>query len=407
MPLPKKLDCLRCVCGQRKEAEEAAGFHDVGGPAYPVPSQADGAAAASSPSVARASSQADGVAAVSSPSVAQTSSQTDGGAVVSSPSVVQAPSQADDGAAAASSPSVAPERADTDGAPLASASRTKFGFLWLCEEAEKKGVPSSVLRTYLRRFQPPAHANALPDSPVWAAMLEHVVAWSQDQTTEPACPEQLKDYQRLAAAANVPESYAFQDLVAPGGGTEIPETALRGITIPMLEVIADRAERERAAAEARGEPWPLRPDGSRVPLDGSNLYEVTAHVIKPATRRFERSLVELMSSGVLAPDLFVSHWWGESLRVTIVCLRQLCKDTGRDEEATVFWICAFALRQHDVAGELLGGVTTSPFVRALYVAEAAVSVVDARGKYFKRCAPPASHAPHPPASRARRPCASP
>mmetsp|Transcript_9622 Transcript_9622/g.28154 ORF Transcript_9622/g.28154 Transcript_9622/m.28154 type:complete len:501 (-) Transcript_9622:46-1548(-) len=60
------------------------------------------------------------------------------------------------------------------------------------------------------------------------------------------------------------------------------------------------------------------------------------------------------------------------------------KDRGLDPATTPVWVCAHALNQHDLGAELAGGVRSGPFVRALALADGAVSIVDENGEYFTR-----------------------
>ena len=70
------------------------------------------------------------------------------------------------------------------------------------------------------------------------------------------------------------------------------------------------------------------------------------------------------------------------LRACCAC-RLVCAVLGLS--ATVLWqVCAYALRQHSLGTELQGGVLTSPFMRALQLADGTVVIVDKHGVAYTR-----------------------
>ena len=94
---------------------------------------------------------------------------------------------------------------------------------------------------------------------------------------------------------------------------EIPKTEERTISLAQLETIAVHIERRLGAGEVwmvsrpgEGEWWKRKDYELREPLEAT-LYDVCDHVIKPATRPFHCSLVELMADGAQRPDYFVSQ----------------------------------------------------------------------------------------------------
>jgi hypothetical protein len=84
--------------------------------------------------------------------------------------------------------------------------------------------------------------------------------------------------------------------------------------------------------------------------------------------------------------VFLSHFWGESQANFIACLEQYVTDHGHHgaDEDTLFWVCAFANNQHQIGEELQGGVESSPFVRAIAMADRMVTIVDPDGVVFTR-----------------------
>jgi len=117
------------------------------------------------------------------------------------------------------------------------------------------------------------------------------------------------------------------------------------------------------------------------PLIGSacrpNMYDLVETIIKPLTKARLVSYAELLEP--LAPQVFVSHWWGEEF-VCFVRALQLFAGTYLSQEShalpdstdasnalaeanLAFWVCSFANRQWEV--NLGSTLHESPFERAL------------------------------------------
>ena len=107
-------------------------------------------------------------------------------------------------------------------------------------------------------------------------------------------------------------------------------------------------------------------------MERPNMYDVVAEIIKPRTRAKLVAYAELLEP--LAPQVFVSHWWGEEFVSFVQALRlfakvftiqahplALCEVTP--EEHVAFWVCSFANRQWEV--NLGNTLQESPFERAL------------------------------------------
>jgi hypothetical protein len=172
-----------------------------------------------------------------------------------------------------------------------------------------------------------------------------------------------------------------------GGGCTILETALRGISLRQLKNIFPRA---RALCVSEG--WPSYSpqsgswDGAPIEPDNLNLYELVHYYIEPQTKERKCSMVELIADGPQPPDYFVSHWWGESQAHFIACLEQYVTDHGHlgVDEDTYFWVCAYANNQHELGAELDGDVRSSPFVRAIALADGMVTIADGEGAVLTR-----------------------
>jgi hypothetical protein len=248
------------------------------------------------------------------------------------------------------------------------------------------GVSADALRTYVAACSLPLGAGA----PEWARWHDELVRWHRAGT-----PLELLAIETHLALETDPEPGglppADDGIPLPDGfarlrdpsvkGARVKATEQRGLTILQLEALFAEGKRR---CTANG--WRDKRTGKRVTAKTLNLYHMVDFVVKPATEAANCSAAELVSSHAQLPQWFVSHWWGEPVADFITCLKVLCADKGLPIETTTFWVCAYALNQHDVEGELRGGVQDSPFVRALLLADGAVSIVDSQGQYFTRCA---------------------
>ena len=101
------------------------------------------------------------------------------------------------------------------------------------------------------------------------------------------------------------------------------------------------------------------------------------------------SFSQLVNPFGLDVHCFVSHFWGHNWTSTVTAL-DLWADSNYDKltsekEALVFWICLFALNQHDVAEEVGENPQQGPFNAALAQATGgAVMVLDEEVKPFSR-----------------------
>ena len=101
------------------------------------------------------------------------------------------------------------------------------------------------------------------------------------------------------------------------------------------------------------------------------------------------SFSQLVNPFGLFVHCFVSHFWGHNFTSTVTAL-DLWADSNYDKltsekEALVYWICLFALNQHDVAEEVGENPQQGPFNAALAQATGgAVMVLDEEVKPFSR-----------------------
>ena len=102
------------------------------------------------------------------------------------------------------------------------------------------------------------------------------------------------------------------------------------------------------------------------------------------------SFSELVNTWGLFVHCFVSHYWGHDFSSTVKAL-DLWADANfkkmqcRQQQSVVFWICLFALNQHDLAEEVGENPMQGPFNAALaHASGGAVMVLDEAANPFRR-----------------------
>eukprot|EP00435_Cladocopium_sp_Y103_P041805 s2860_g11.t1 len=142
-----------------------------------------------------------------------------------------------------------------------------------------------------------------------------------------------------------------------------------------------------------------------------NLYSLDAYVVSPmskpghcAARDHDRagsvppatdkmSFSSLLNPHGLLVHCFVSHFWGKLFSETVTALRLWAEQyqrsgaqgAGTCPKSVVFWICLFAVNQHDVAYEVGDSPMQGPFNAAIAKAKGgAVMVLDQDINPFKR-----------------------
>ena len=157
-------------------------------------------------------------------------------------------------------------------------------------------------------------------------------------------------------------------------------TEERGITVGQLRDVYEAIEEccvRDGWTDIKGEP--LAPE--RVVL-----YDCVRYLVKPCTAEEKISYVEFVATDKEAqrPKWFVSHWWGHPVLRTLRCIEQHAADHGYDEHQA-YWVCAYAINQHDVSDDVRKDPTLSPFARAIELVEGRVlSIFDAEGVTLSR-----------------------
>jgi len=102
------------------------------------------------------------------------------------------------------------------------------------------------------------------------------------------------------------------------------------------------------------------------------------------------SYAQLLNPEGLEVDYFVSHFWGHPFEQTVQALTKFSegvyKNIGKDNpDEIIFWICLFAVNQHQKAKEVGSSLEHAPFNVALAKAKyGAVMVLDDQAKPMKR-----------------------
>ncbi len=176
------------------------------------------------------------------------------------------------------------------------------------------------------------------------------------------------------------------DCLHPPNAPALPlgtmETAERGISVRQLRAVFEHVQ-EHCVADR----W-TNVRGELIAANHVTLYDLVRYVIKPSTVSRRCSYVELVATEAAAqrPRWFVSHWWGHQVVQMLRCIEQHAHDHGYDEDAATYWVCAFAINQHDALDDVRRiDPSDSSFARAIEVAEGRVlSIIDADGITLSR-----------------------
>ena len=137
-------------------------------------------------------------------------------------------------------------------------------------------------------------------------------------------------------------------------GLRIENTHMRGLTVEMLEELADIVQKVLETGYTITD----KVSGKEVTMDTMNLYHLDEHFIRPLTKAHQCSFVELSTKvktkEEAIPNFFVSHWWGTPLVDTIRMLNLHKKNALSIKDGVRYsvWICAFANRQHSLHEEI-------------------------------------------------------
>lgn len=174
-------------------------------------------------------------------------------------------------------------------------------------------------------------------------------------------------------------------LEAKEPGCRIEEPEYRGITLAQLRIVATLIITRCVSLDWKS----VNPEHSnkRLRPNDVTLYDLMHNFIQPVTGGHQCSYVELVSSTEerQTPYYFCSHWWGENVLNFVACLEQHSFDRNLNEH-TPYWVCAYAINQHNVSKEILqvDDPKMSPFYRAMHLTQGAVSILDKDSVCFSR-----------------------
>mmetsp|Transcript_91563 Transcript_91563/g.254994 ORF Transcript_91563/g.254994 Transcript_91563/m.254994 type:complete len:511 (-) Transcript_91563:30-1562(-) len=95
-----------------------------------------------------------------------------------------------------------------------------------------------------------------------------------------------------------------------------------------------------------------------------NLHHVNELFIVPLTAEHCCSFMELTACAAQDPLWFISHWWGTPFFDTLRMMA-LHADRRNVDPLACYWMCAFAINQHDLPGLSEPDVLDTPFARAI------------------------------------------
>lgn len=139
----------------------------------------------------------------------------------------------------------------------------------------------------------------------------------------------------------------------------IPATESRGISIQQLEALGEDIERYFSSNE-----YVDSRTHEEVTIETINLYHINDLFIKPKTES-DQSYIEYVANNEQPPKWFVSHAWSTSYFDTLRMLRLHAKERKVDHETEYYWICAFAINQHNIDDLALQDFKQLPFAKAM------------------------------------------
>lgn len=125
--------------------------------------------------------------------------------------------------------------------------------------------------------------------------------------------------------------------------------------------------------------------GQTLVFEQVNLYQARDWVIKPSTTHLSCSFVEVIAheEHLQKPSWYVSHWWGECIQRFTNALVGHATLRGLPM-CTPYWVCAYAINQHDIEKSVSCALEDTAFMRAMRLCVGTVLVLDTEATPFKR-----------------------
>eukprot|EP00930_Biecheleria_cincta_P076397 TRINITY_DN6361_c0_g1_i1.p1 TRINITY_DN6361_c0_g1~~TRINITY_DN6361_c0_g1_i1.p1 ORF type:complete len:470 (-),score=90.48 TRINITY_DN6361_c0_g1_i1:130-1539(-) len=144
----------------------------------------------------------------------------------------------------------------------------------------------------------------------------------------------------------------------------VEKAADRAMTLAQVLELAGLVEDVLAKHKLLDEQTRSPSCGAQITWEMATMYHVCSHFVVRLTKSFACSLMEVLAVEAQPPTWFVSHWWGERFQDSRVLLRwhARCRELP---ESTTYWICTFAINQHQIEGDIGGNVLDSAFVEAI------------------------------------------
>lgn len=157
--------------------------------------------------------------------------------------------------------------------------------------------------------------------------------------------------------------------------SEIAKTENRGLSLAQLQDIRNFAQQNCELWHDLSPPEYSKTSGQILRMDFLNLYHMCTWCILPATHVDNCSFVELLAEGDQAPNWFCSHWWGEPIQDFVSCVEvhQALRETD------LYWICAYANRQHSLQDELVTDPSQTSFYKAMCLSKGVLIILDEVG----------------------------
>lgn len=104
--------------------------------------------------------------------------------------------------------------------------------------------------------------------------------------------------------------------------------------------------------------------GWNLVLDQVTHYDISRWLIKPLTYETNTAFTEHVAEGPQPPNWFASHWWGETVVSFLKSIRRHIEVRGLSP-TTLYWVYAYAARQHAVQDQPAMDPRQSSFYKAL------------------------------------------
>lgn len=126
--------------------------------------------------------------------------------------------------------------------------------------------------------------------------------------------------------------------------------------------------------------------GQQLQVKNINLYHVVDFIIKPATKQYQCSLVEILSTTKSQPPKwFVSHCWSHPVEEFLCSIEEHARVRNLSPD-DFWWICGYANNQHFIDADI--NIDPDPrktsFYRAMQQCEGVLLCLDSMAKPFTR-----------------------